>query len=81
VIFILQRKYSVSPDYMNGQNEVNEKMRTILVDWLIQVHSRFHLLQETLYLTVSILDRFLAVSMEINTDKSSTINAICYCLN
>ncbi|XP_031565308.1 G2/mitotic-specific cyclin-B-like isoform X2 [Actinia tenebrosa] len=56
----MERKYSVSPDYMNSQKEVNEKMRTILVDWLIQVHTRFHLLQETLYLTISIIDRFLA---------------------
>ena len=37
-------------------------MRAILVDWLIQVHLRFRLLQETLYITISILDRFLAVS-------------------
>lgn len=49
---------------MSSQKEVNEKMRTILVDWLIQVHTRFHLLQETLYLTISIIDRFLAVSIE-----------------
>nr|UST29464.1 g2/mitotic-specific cyclin-B-like isoform X1 [Haliclona caerulea] len=56
----MERKYSVSPEYMNSQTEINEKMRTILVDWLIQVHTRFHLLQETLYLTISIIDRFLA---------------------
>ena len=36
-------------------------MRSILIDWLVQVHMRFHLLQETLYLTVAILDRFLQV--------------------
>ena len=34
-------------------------MRAVLVDWLIQVHQQFNLLQETLYLTVAILDRFL----------------------
>ena len=37
-------------------------MRTILIDWLVQVHLRFSLLQETLYLTVAIIDRFLQVS-------------------
>ena len=41
--------------------EINERMRALLIDWLIQVHSRFQLLQETLYLTVAILDRFLQV--------------------
>jgi cyclin B len=44
---------------MSKQTEINEKMRAILVDWLIQVHNRFSLLQETLYLTVSIIDRYL----------------------
>ncbi|XP_026689870.2 G2/mitotic-specific cyclin-B2-like [Ciona intestinalis] len=37
------------------------RVRCILVDWLVQVHHRFQLLQETLYLTIAILDRFLQV--------------------
>lgn len=41
--------------------EITERMRALLIDWLIQVHSRFQLLQETLYLTVAVLDRFLQV--------------------
>ncbi|MBS2600094.1 cyclin, partial [Salmonella enterica subsp. enterica serovar Typhimurium] len=39
--------------------EINERMRAILVDWLIQVHSKFRLLQETLFMTLAIMDRFL----------------------
>lgn len=34
-------------------------MRAVLIDWLIQVHLKFHLLQETLYLTVQIIDSYL----------------------
>lgn len=41
--------------------DINSRMRAVLVDWLVQVHLRFHLLQETLYLTVALLDRFLQV--------------------
>lgn len=41
--------------------EITDRMRALLIDWLVQVHSRFQLLQETLYLTVAILDRFLQV--------------------
>lgn len=48
---------------MGQRSIVTDKMRAILVDWLIQVHNRFRLLQETLYITVSILDRFLSVSL------------------
>merc|ERR1712071_514654 len=34
-------------------------MRAVLVDWLVEVHTQFKLLQETLYMTVYILDRYL----------------------
>ncbi|RXM94885.1 G2/mitotic-specific cyclin-B2 [Acipenser ruthenus] len=51
---------SIRARYLEGQ-EINDRMRAILVDWLIQVHSRFQLLQETLYMTIAVLDRFLQV--------------------
>ncbi|KAL3637110.1 G2/mitotic-specific cyclin-1 [Castilleja foliolosa] len=47
-------------DYMDSQPEINEKMRAILIDWLVQVHSKFELSPETLYLTINIVDRYLA---------------------
>ncbi|XP_046858693.1 G2/mitotic-specific cyclin-B-like [Xenia sp. Carnegie-2017] len=53
-------KQFIVPDYMKTQKHVNERMRSILVDWLVQVHEKFRLLQETLYLTVSYIDRYLA---------------------
>ncbi|XP_072133834.1 G2/mitotic-specific cyclin-B2 [Mobula birostris] len=54
----LEMQQTIRPHYLEGQ-EINERMRAILVDWLVQVHSRFHLLQETLYMTLAIMDRFL----------------------
>ena len=36
-------------------------MRGVLIDWLIEVHSQFKLLQETLYMTIFIIDKFLQV--------------------
>jgi hypothetical protein len=57
----LETIQDVREDYLNKSTgtTILPKMRTVLVDWLIQVHSQFNLLQETLYLTVAILDRFL----------------------
>ncbi|KAF2223010.1 cyclin-like protein [Elsinoe ampelina] len=49
-----------NPDYMDLQGELEWKMRGILVDWLLEVHSRFRLLPETLFLAVNIIDRFLS---------------------
>ncbi|KAI4300917.1 hypothetical protein L6164_034243 [Bauhinia variegata] len=48
-------------DYMDSQPEINERMRAILVDWLMDVQSKFDLSLETLYLTINIIDRFLAI--------------------
>lgn len=45
---------------MESQKDLAWKMRGILVDWLMQVHSRFRLLPETLFLAVNIIDRFLS---------------------
>lgn len=47
--------------YMHIQTDMNEKMRAILIDWLLEVHIKFELNPETLYLTVNIIDRFLSV--------------------
>ncbi|XP_059295858.1 G2/mitotic-specific cyclin S13-7-like isoform X1 [Lycium ferocissimum] len=48
-------------DYIDSQPELSEKMRAILIDWLIEVHHKFELNPETLYLTINIVDRYLAV--------------------
>ncbi|KAE8617606.1 hypothetical protein XENTR_v10009136 [Xenopus tropicalis] len=56
----LEVQQSVRPCYLEGK-EINERMRAILVDWIVQVHSRFQLLQETLYMGIAIMDRFLQV--------------------
>lgn len=52
-----------NPDYMDNQNELEWKMRGILVDWLLEVHTRFRLLPETLFLAVNIIDRFLSAKV------------------
>ncbi|KAF1873793.1 hypothetical protein Lal_00029499 [Lupinus albus] len=49
----------VSPNYMAQQFDVNEKMRAILIEWLIEVHDKLDLVQETLFLTINLIDRFL----------------------
>jgi hypothetical protein len=56
-----------SAKYMLHQPEVNDKMRAILIDWLIDVHLKFKLLPETMFITVSIIDRFLE---KVNVSKS-----------
>merc|ERR1712141_921275 len=58
-------KQEIRPNYLKSKKvektTILPKMRAVLVDWLIQVHQQFNLLQETLYLTIAVLDRFLQV--------------------
>ncbi len=49
----------INPFYMNDQRDINPKMRSILVDWLIDVHIKFKLLPQTLFMTINLIDRFL----------------------
>ncbi|KAL0543477.1 hypothetical protein IC582_018573 [Cucumis melo] len=56
----IENSSCVPPNYMTKQIDINEKMRAILIDWLIEVHDKFDLMGETLFLTVNLIDRFLA---------------------
>ncbi|BGP20297.1 B-type cyclin [Rhodosporidiobolus nylandii] len=49
-----------NPRYMDHQTEIEWAMRTTLIDWLLQVHMRYHMLPETLWIAVNIIDRFLS---------------------
>ena len=44
---------------MQNQADINARMRTILLDWLVEVHLKFKLKDCTFFLAVNILDRFL----------------------
>ena len=59
-ISTLQIKMLPNAHYMDNQAEIQWSMRSVLMDWLIQVHHRFSLLPETLFLCVNYIDRFLS---------------------
>ncbi|KAK3073917.1 hypothetical protein LTS18_014347, partial [Coniosporium uncinatum] len=56
----LEDRMLPNPHYMDNQTEVQWSMRSVLMDWLVQVHNRFTLLPETLFLAVNYVDRFLS---------------------
>ena len=55
----LERKIIINPNYISFQKEISEKMREILIDWIIKVHLKFNLSNETLFLTIILIDRYL----------------------
>ena len=47
--------------YMKTQKEINDQMRSILVDWIIDVHHKFGFTDETLFMTILIIDRYCSI--------------------
>jgi G2/mitotic-specific cyclin 1/2 len=60
-MFSIESKSMPNPNYIDTQHEIKWPMRAILVDWLIDVHAKFALLPETLFLAINIVDRFLSL--------------------
>jgi cyclin B len=55
-----QLLYKPKFGYMNIQRDINEQMRAILMDWIVEVHFRFRFREETLFQTVWIIDTYLS---------------------
>lgn len=53
-------KHRPKPGYMKKQPDITNSMRTILVDWLVEVCEEYRLQAETLSLAVTYIDRFLS---------------------
>ena len=53
----LEKAQEIKENFLSS-SLVTGKMRTVLINWLAEVHLQFKLMQETLYLTVSIVDRY-----------------------
>merc|ERR1719456_682745 len=54
-----EHTFAACADYLESQPDINAKMRAILIDWLVEVHMKYKLKTETLFLAVNIIDRFL----------------------
>lgn len=70
----LERRMKPNPHYMDNQTEIQWSMRAVLMDWLVQVHHRFTLLPETLFLSVNYVDRFLSCKV-VSLNKLQLVGA------
>lgn len=57
----VEKDYQIDNEYLKKkQTEVKDTSRGFLVEWIIDVHRKFRLKPETLYVTISIIDRYLS---------------------
>ena len=62
-------KCLIKEDYFKKkQKQVDSKMREVLVDWLIEVHNRYKMRHETIFLATRLIDKYLSVKT-IEYDK------------
>jgi hypothetical protein len=52
-----EEQTSVRPMFMLRQPHINERMRAVLIDWLVQVHLNLKFVPPTLYLSVKLIDQ------------------------
>lgn len=63
-------------NYMEKQTYLSHSRRSILVDWLVEVGEEFKLQTETLFLTVSYIDRYAPTYLPIKEFKAPTF--VCF---
>ena len=75
----LQFRYPLKKSFIDEQGEINETMRAILVDWLVEVADEYKLLPDTLYLCVNYIDRCLD-NMPVSKPKLQLLGCACMLL-
>ncbi|KAF3616470.1 putative DCN1-like protein 1-like [Capsicum annuum] len=60
--WVIEAQNQPIENYMEIQKEITPQMRGILINWLIEVHLKFDLMQETLFLMVTLLDYYLSLA-------------------
>ncbi|XP_031283375.1 putative cyclin-B3-1 [Pistacia vera] len=58
--WVIEAQNPPQENYMSIQTDITPQMRGILINWLIEVHFKFELMPETLYLMVTLLDQYLS---------------------
>lgn len=70
-------KRRATANYMEEvQEDINANMRGILIDWLVEVAEEYKLVPDTLYLTVSYIDRYLSNNV-VNRQRLQLLGVTC----
>ncbi|KAI6649155.1 G2/mitotic-specific cyclin-A-like [Oopsacas minuta] len=72
----IQSRYMPAVAYLSKQQDINEGMRAILVDWLVEVSTEYKLKTQTLFLAINYIDRFLSL-MSVSRTKLQLVGTCC----
>lgn len=71
----LELEFIVKDNFLS-LHKTTPKMRSVLVNWLVEVHANFKLVQETLYLSISIVDRYLQKNKSVGRENLQLVGIV-----
>ena len=77
-LLLEEKEATIKPKigYMENQGDMNEKVRAILIDWIINIHLHFNLRQETLFMTIWLIDTYLSFAF-VPSNKLQLLGISC----
>lgn len=71
-------EYVFDPFYFHTkQKEINPKMRSVLIDWMMEVSAEFYLKRDTLYLAQCYIDLYLASTVGCKKSELQLVGVTC----
>lgn len=61
----VEKRYKVRENFLESHSEITSRMRSVLIDWINEVHFQFHLLPETYFMAVGLIDLYLQNTPQI----------------
>ncbi|CCI39810.1 unnamed protein product [Albugo candida] len=61
----VEKEFMTSCSYMSRQSDINSKMRSILIDWLVDVHCKYDLTPHALHIAIQLIDRYLEKNLSV----------------
>eukprot|EP00743_Colponemidia_sp_Colp-15_P005119 GILK01005509.1.p1 GENE.GILK01005509.1~~GILK01005509.1.p1 ORF type:complete len:488 (+),score=38.92 GILK01005509.1:149-1612(+) len=68
-MLLREDSYSCDPLYMDSHTGINSSMRSILLDWMMEVCQEFHLKRESFHLAANFTDRYLSAKRDVLKTK------------
>ena len=66
-------------DYFAEPQDIRLSFRGILLDWIMEVHSKFRMASSVLFLAVGLIDRYLACA-KVSRGDLQLVGATCTCV-
>ncbi len=69
--------YLPDPLYFNKQKEITPIMRSIMIDWMMEVCMEFMMKRDSLYIAINLVDRFLSRDFNVKKADLQLVGVCC----